>query len=197
MVTGRYTSAFGDDLNLSITVTRGFSARCRVLTIKSMIRVVACFYRYRPFQMLLLLALCAPLLLNAQELRSRRKYVPPPPTSRITVIVTKASNGKPVQNAAVVFHPLKDGKNEGDMELKTNEEGKAVIDVIPIGDTLRLQIIADGFQTFGDDFPIKKATRTIAIKLLPPARQYSVYQKHNGEEQGGEADQPGKAQKPQ
>ena len=35
------------------------------------------------------------------------------------------------------------------MELKTNEDGKAIIDVIPIGDTVRLQVIANGFQTYG------------------------------------------------
>lgn len=150
----------------------------------------------RLLQTLFLLSLCAPLVLLAQERRGR-KYVPPPPTSRITVMVTKATNGKPVQNAAVVFHPLKGNKNEGDMELKTNEEGKAVIDVIPIGDTLRLQIIADGFQTFGDDFPIEAATRTIAIKLKPPAHQYSIYQKHDGSQQGGESSQPDKSKKPQ
>ena len=35
------------------------------------------------------------------------------------------------------------------MELKTNEDGKTIIDVLPIGDTVRLQIIASGFQTSG------------------------------------------------
>ena len=32
-------------------------------------------------------------------------------------------NGKPVANAAVVFHSIKDGKDEGNMEVKTNEQG--------------------------------------------------------------------------
>ena len=46
------------------------------------------------------------------------------------------------------------------MEMKTNEEGKTIIDVIPIGDTMRLQVIADGFQTFGQDYKIERAPRT-------------------------------------
>ena len=56
------------------------------------------------------------------------------------VTVIKATNGKPVENAAVIFHPMKNGKDEGNLELKTNEEGKAIIEVIPIGDTVRLQV---------------------------------------------------------
>ena len=42
------------------------------------------------------------------------------------------------------------------MELKSNEDGKTIIDVLPIGDTVRLQIIAKGFQTYGQDYKIDK-----------------------------------------
>lgn len=145
--------------------------------------------------------LLAPGLLHAQEQHRGRKYTPPPPTAKITVTVIKATNGKPVENAAVVFHPMKDGKGEGNMELKTNEDGKVTIDVVPVGDNLRLQVIADGFQTFGDDYEIPDATKDIQIKLKPPARQYSIYEKHDDTLQGG-ADQkptqpPADAAKPQ
>jgi len=114
-----------------------------------------------------------------------RKYTPPPPTAKIVVTVVKATNGKPVENAAVVFHPMKNGKDEGGLELKTNEDGKASIDVIPIGDTVRLQIIADGFQTFGDDYPITTDSKEIEVKLKRPAPQYSIYEKHPNGEVGG------------
>jgi hypothetical protein len=132
-------------------------------------------------------ALLIPTLLFAQDDKSRgRKYVPPPPTSKITVTVTKATNGKPVENAAVVFHPInKSGKDEGGMELKTDEQGQATLDVIPIGDTLRLQVIATGYQTFGNDYPVTTDTKEIAVKLRHPAQQYSIYQQHPDGQVGG------------
>ena len=134
-------------------------------------------------------------LLHAQEDHRGRKYVPPPPTAKITVTVTKATNGKPVENAAVIFHPMKDGKGEGNMELKTNEDGKVTIDVVPVGDSLRLQVVANGYQTFGDDFDIPEATKSIDIKLKRPTRQYSIYEKHDDTLQGG-ADSKPSAQPP-
>ena len=53
-----------------------------------------------------------------------RKYKAPPETAHIVVQITKATNGKPVVNAAVVFHPIKDGKDEGNLEVKTDPDGK-------------------------------------------------------------------------
>jgi hypothetical protein len=119
-----------------------------------------------------------------------RKYQPPPPTAKITVTVTKEANGKPVENAAVVFHPMKGNKDEGNLELKTNEQGRAVIDVIPIGYTVRLQVIKNGFQTFGDDYEIKTDSKEIEVKLKRPSRQYSIYEKHDDAQQGGADQQP-------
>ncbi|HTD56468.1 MAG TPA: carboxypeptidase-like regulatory domain-containing protein [Silvibacterium sp.] len=130
-------------------------------------------------------AISAPLF--GQDTQHRgRKYTPPPPTAKITVTVTKAANGKPVENAAVVFHPMKNGKDQGGLELKSNEEGKVSIDVIPIGTTVRLQIIAKGFQTFGEDYDITGDSKDIAVKLNPPDKQYSIYEQHDtSKEQGG------------
>jgi hypothetical protein len=112
------------------------------------------------------------------------------------VTVIKATNGKPVQNAAVVFHPIKGGKDEGGLELKTDENGKASLDVIPIGDTLRLQVIAPGYQTFGNDYPVQTSTKEISVKLRHPAQQYSIYQKHPDQQVGGPAPEEQRA-KPQ
>jgi len=115
----------------------------------------------------------------AQEKGRGRKYTPPPPTCKVTVTVIKATNGKPVESAAVVFHPMKNGKDEGNMELKTNEDGKATIDVIPMGDSVRLQVIATGFQTFGQDYDLPGANKEITVKLNRPQRQYSIYENHS------------------
>jgi hypothetical protein len=90
-----------------------------------------------------------------------RKYKSPPPTARIEVTILKDVNGKPIESASVIFHPMVGEKDEGNMEQKTNEDGKTIIDVLPIGDTVRLQVIARGFQTYGEDFSNTRSTRII------------------------------------
>jgi hypothetical protein len=109
-----------------------------------------------------------------------RKYKSPPPTARVEVTVLRASTGKPIENASVIFHPLEDGKNAGNMELKTNDEGKAVIDLLNIGSDVRVQIIANGFQTYGEDYKVDKDNLAIEIKMKRPSEQYSIYKKGEG-----------------
>ncbi len=101
------------------------------------------------------------------------------PTSFMYFLVIKDDNGKPVRNAAVILHAVNaKGKQErGDMELKTDPDGKANFDGIPYG-MLRVQVIATGFQTFGEDYDIEKAKMEITIKLKRPQGQYSVYDDH-------------------
>jgi hypothetical protein len=131
---------------------------------------------------LLVAAFClilSSLALDAQDTAKRgRKYKAPPPTARIAVTVLRDVNGKPIENAAVVFHPMEGEKDRGAMELKTNEDGKTIIDVLPIGDTVRLQIIAKGFQTYGQDYKVDKPDMAIEIKMKRPGEQYSIYKDH-------------------
>ncbi len=123
--------------------------------------------------------LLVPALLAAQETGSNtgrgRKYKAPPPVSHIAVTVLRASNGKPVENAAVIFHSVHDGKDQGNMELKTNEDGKAVLDLIPLGDEVRVQVFKGGFQTWGETFTNDQPTRDLEVKVKPPSGQYSTY----------------------
>ncbi len=116
-----------------------------------------------------------------------RKYKAPPPSARIEVTVVRDVNGKPIENAAVIFHPIQGEKEKGNMELKTNEDGKAIIDVLPMGDTVRMQIIAKGFQTYGDDFKIDKPQIEIDIRMKRPGEQYSIYKTHPDTLQGGKS----------
>jgi hypothetical protein len=109
-----------------------------------------------------------------------RKYKAPPPTSHIEVQVFKKYNGKPIPNAAVVFNPSKDGKDLGNLEVKTDPEGKAAIDVIPTGSTVRVQVIAEGFSTFGQDYVIDQPSKEIAISMLRPQAQISAYEDNSG-----------------
>ena len=109
-----------------------------------------------------------------------RKYKAPPPTAKFEVTVTRASTGKPVENASVIFHPLAGGHDAGNMELKTNDEGKAIIDLLEIGSDVRLQVIAPGFQTYGEDYKVDKDNMAIEVKLKRPGSQYSIYKKSEG-----------------
>jgi 5-hydroxyisourate hydrolase-like protein (transthyretin family) len=104
-----------------------------------------------------------------------RKYKAPPPSATIAVTVVRAYNGKPISDAHVIFHPIQGDKDQGALELKTNEDGKVTIDVIPLGDTVTLQVIADGFQTYGQVYKIDKLTMAMEVRLNRPASQYSTY----------------------
>lgn len=127
------------------------------------------------------LGLAGSLLSSAQtpdDNHRGRKYKTPPPASRIEVTVLRDVNGKPVENAAVIFHPIEGDRDKGIMELKTNEEGKCIIDVIPVGDTVRMQIIARGFQTTGQDFKVDKDALKFEVRLRRPGEQFSIYKAH-------------------
>ena len=99
--------------------------------------------------------------------------------SSLKFAVLKDDNGKPVRNAAVVLHPVegKGKQSKGGLELKTNAEGKTESDGIPYG-MLRVQVIATGFQTFGEDYSINQPEQELIIRLKRPQGQYSIYEKH-------------------
>lgn len=103
------------------------------------------------------------------------------PTTWVYFSVVKEDNGKPVRNAAVIMHPVNEkGRQErGGLELKTDPEGKANFDGIPYG-PLRVQVLASGFQTFGEDYTIDKEKTEITIRLKRPQGQFSIYDDHPG-----------------
>ena len=116
----------------------------------------------------MVLGLSVGLTLFAQDSTTHRgrKYKAPPPTSRVEVTILRNDDGKPIENAAVVFQLEGD---KGNMELKTNEDGKANIDVLPTGSKVVLQVIAKGYKTFGGDYKIDKPEMTFEVKLKRPA----------------------------
>ncbi|MFZ0745192.1 MAG: carboxypeptidase-like regulatory domain-containing protein [Terracidiphilus sp.] len=120
--------------------------------------------------------LAASIAVSAQDSTRRgRKYKAPPPTSRVEVTILRNDDGKPIENAAVVFQLIGD---KGNMELKTNEDGKTVIDVLPTGSKVLLQVIAKGYQTYGQDYQVDKSQMAIEVKLKRPGQQYSIYKMH-------------------
>lgn len=146
-------------------------ARVRII---SMFRSV--FSRLATLALLLGLVVVALPCLAQQESRGR-KYKAPPPTAKIVISVVREGTGKPVANAAVIFTLTTE---KGNMELKTDYEGKAIIDVLPIGSGCRLQVIARGFQTYGEDFQIDRPEIAKEIRLKRPGEQYSIYNSQAG-----------------
>jgi len=120
---------------------------------------------------LMFVMLAASLLLGAASVADE-------PLSVVNFLVLKDFNGKPVKNASVVLHPVdKKGKQKHTgAQLKTDSEGKASYPGIPYG-KVRVQVIASGYQTFGQDFEINQGTHNIEIKLKRPQEQFSIYEK--------------------
>jgi hypothetical protein len=111
------------------------------------------------------------------------------PTAVLSFLVIKEDNGKPVRSAAVIMHPVgTSGKqSRGGLELKTDADGKTSFDGVPYG-KLRVQVLANGFQTFGQDYDVDRAKLDLTIKLKRPQGQYSIYQDHPEEKNNDKKD---------
>src|SRR3954451_23045928 len=103
------------------------------------------------------------------------------PMTRLNVVV-KTQSGKPVDHAAVVVRfieghsVVKLGQAiRTTFEMRTNQEGEVKIPSIPQG-KIRIQVIAKGYQTFGQIFDITDDEKTVDIALNPPQQQYSAHQ---------------------
>jgi len=97
-------------------------------------------------------------------------------------IEVKTRGGKPIERASVIVRFVegrsiaKFGKKiRTSWELRTNQQGLAKVPPVPRGKIL-IQVIAKGYQTFGDTFEIEEAEKTVEIRLKPPQPQYSVHQ---------------------
>ncbi len=101
--------------------------------------------------------------------------------TRVQIKVTNL-NGKPVDRASVVIKfvkgrsAIKMGKKQlTHWETRTNEEGIVKLPQMPQGQIL-VQVIAKGYQTFGQNFDVDDDDKTIEIKLNPPQPQYSAHE---------------------
>jgi len=109
-----------------------------------------------------------------------RKYKPLAPAATITVTVERATNGKPISNASVVFRASKAGQDQGSLEVKTNEDGKAKIDIIEVGSHVQVQVIADGFSTNAMEFEVPGEEKEVVLKMEKPRAQVSMYENNDG-----------------
>ena len=103
-----------------------------------------------------------------------------PPMTKLQIEV-KTHAGKPVDRASVVVRFVegrsvaKFGKKvRTRWELRTNQEGVARIPPIPQGKIL-VQVIAKGYQTFGETVDVNEEAKTVQVKLNAPQQQYSAH----------------------
>lgn len=97
-------------------------------------------------------------------------------------IEVKTHGGKPIDRAGVVVRFV-EGRSVAKLgkkirttfEMRTNQEGIAKVPSIPQG-TILIQVIAKGYQTFGQKYDVNEEEKTIEIKMNPPQPQYSSHQ---------------------
>lgn len=100
--------------------------------------------------------------------------------ARLTIEV-QTLGGKPIDRASVVVKFV-EGRSIAKLgkkimtnwELRTNQDGIAKTPTIPHG-KVRVQVIAKGYQTFGQTYDVDEADEKIAIKLNPPQPPYSAH----------------------
>jgi hypothetical protein len=96
-------------------------------------------------------------------------------------VEVKNADGKPVDRAAVIVRFV-EGRSKVKLgkkittrwELRTNQMGIAKIPPIPQGKIL-VQVIAKGYQTYGQTHEIEEEEKVVEIKLKPPQAQYSAH----------------------
>jgi hypothetical protein len=122
----------------------------------------------------LLVVLAGSLPIRAQENPPPPKNTAPSPVNRLTIEVTGGDANKPVENASVYVktveqHVIKDKKSE--VNVKTNQQGIAHIPDVRLGRVL-IQIVADGWKTYGHWYDITEPKQTIQIHLDRPPKWY-------------------------
>ena len=96
-------------------------------------------------------------------------------TSRVTIEVSGGDNQAPIENASVYIKYVEERKIRKDKKLelnvKTNREGAAHVPDAPMGRVL-IQVVADGWKTYGRWYDIADAKQTIKVHLEKPPRWY-------------------------
>ena len=102
------------------------------------------------------------------------KTTAPSPLNKLTIEITGGDANKPVENASVYLKTvqqrlIKDKKTE--VQVKTDRRGIAHIPDAPTGRVL-IQIVADGWKTYGQWHDVNEAQQVIKIHLERPPKWY-------------------------
>ena len=124
---------------------------------------------------LLLLAFVATARCQDKDADAKGKPDSGSKDARLTIVVTGGEEKKPVDGASVYVRYVEERKIGKDkkieMNLKTNQSGVCHIPVIPPGKFL-VQVIADGWKTYGEYHDISETEHTININLSRPPKWY-------------------------
>jgi hypothetical protein len=94
---------------------------------------------------------------------------------RLTIVVTGGDDKKPIDSASVYVRYVEEHKHGKDkkieMNLKTNQSGVCHVPVIPPGKFV-VQVIADGWKTYGEYYDVNQTEQTINITLVRPPKWY-------------------------
>ena len=98
-------------------------------------------------------------------------------TSEVRVMV-RDTTGLPVRDAKVVMHVMKRGTDQGEMEVRTDQDGKVEQDIIPIGNLVRLEIMAPGYQAYSTDYQVNALVKNLVVRLKQqPVLQSAVVER--------------------
>lgn len=99
----------------------------------------------------------------------------PDKDSRLTIVVTGGDEKKPIDSASVYIRFVEEHKHGKDkkveMNLKTNQSGICHVPVIPPGKFV-IQVIAEGWKTYGEYYDVSDTEQTINISLVRPPKWY-------------------------
>jgi hypothetical protein len=95
--------------------------------------------------------------------------------SHVTVEVSGGEDDKPVENASVYLKYVDERKvfkdKKIELNVKTNREGAAHIPSAPVGRAL-IQVVADGWKTYGRWYDINEPKQTFKVHLERPPKWY-------------------------
>jgi hypothetical protein len=98
-----------------------------------------------------------------------------PDTFTIHIEVTAGEKNKPVENASVYIRYPEARKFRSDklieMDMKTSAEGKVRVPLVPKGRIL-IQVVAEGWKTYGHWFDLTQDGQVFKIHLDPPHHWY-------------------------
>ena len=93
----------------------------------------------------------------------------------LTIVVTGGEDKHPIDSASVYVRYVQERKLYKDkkieMNLKTNMAGVVHVPEIPNG-KIMIQIIAEGWKTYGEYFDVNQPEQTINIALARPPKWY-------------------------
>jgi hypothetical protein len=121
------------------------------------------------------LALFVPMTIRAQDQTPPANKTQLDQMARITIEVSGGEKSTPIENASVYIKYVEERKIKSnktvELNVKTNRDGTAHVPDAPIGRAL-VQVVADGWKTYGRWYDVTDAKQTIKIHLDRPPKWY-------------------------